>query len=509
MSEVLLTCGGTSEAVDEVRVLTNISAGRFGHALAAALAKYPAYQVTEVCPRATRERFGETEGVKFEHYRSTADLQRVLFERETPPAVAIQAAAVSDYRPVPTEGKISSDQENLTIHLERTPKLLSLMRPTYGPKTFLVGFKLLVGVPREELIRVAQAQLKKNRLNMVVANDLRWLQEGRHPILVITAEGGVIPMEGTREEVAAELAEFIHTREQVSWFRSVPSSVALPSDTRGQFEATLRAVEELNLLTDASGNISARADDSTTTLRISPRGVDKSKMKLEDSLLAFVDNPYRTIYFQGEGKPSIDTGVESLIYDAYMAVDTIIHFHRGWGRADAATSYPYPCGVVEEGREVLATLGEADVFHPPFNVELVHHGFLLGLTAADLQVVLEQWRETLHEFARHVEEVRPEHAPPALRPLDPKLYQPIWDGSAVVGLLHNDPQATVVYCRESTRGSGLGRVLIDQLIERRMTIQTVDDCHVRDFYRKFGFTETETDGVFHLTPPERPLPKHF
>lgn len=510
MSKVVVTCGGTSEAVDDVRVLSNVSTGRFGHALAAELAKYTAYEVTELCPKSTLERLGHRRRVVYKHYRTTDELRSLLLDGN-PPAIVLQAAAVADYRPTPVAGKIPSDSDEMTITLEKVPKILSELRPAYGSKTFLVGFKLLSNVSEEELIAAASAQLKANRLNMVIANDLHNLKDNRHPVVVITAEGGAIPFDGTRDEVAAELAAFIHKRERVNWFQSGKSlHVTQTPDLAKRFDATLEGVKAMNLLTDASGNISVRSSDYPASLMVSPRGVDKSKLQTIDALAVSAILNERKIYFSGDGKPSIDTGMEALLYDRYSNLDAIIHFHRGWGKMDATTAFPYPCGVEEEAVEVIRSLDELGIGSAAraFGAELVHHGFILGLTMSELERILGEWRVTRDEFQAHLDELATNPANPTAA-LDDSLYRPIWNGAEIKGIIYDDPEAAIVYLRTNARGSGVGRKVIDQLIQRRYTIQTVDDCRVRDFYKKFGFIETVDGDYFRLKAPHLPLERKF
>ena len=120
----IVTAGGTAEPIDDVRAITNFSTGRFGHALAAELAGNNTDTV-ELCPSSTVQRLGREDGVRYEHFDTTDSLRHLLVERTESPDIILHAAAVSDYRPVRSSGKLSSEQESLTIQLERTPKIIS------------------------------------------------------------------------------------------------------------------------------------------------------------------------------------------------------------------------------------------------------------------------------------------------------------------------------------------------------------------------------------------------
>jgi 8-oxo-dGTP pyrophosphatase MutT (NUDIX family) len=183
----LITAGGTSEPIDDVRVITNTSTGRFGAALADALVRR-GIEVTLLTSRATVDRPGWVdERVRRVGFGSFADLQEAL-DRETrsPPDLLFMAAAVSDYSPVPHVGKLRSDADEIVIRMRRNPKLLATLRERCGPDTWLTGFKLLSGVERSTLLAVARRQRETAGLDMTVANDLATFAPDRHPVAVVS-----------------------------------------------------------------------------------------------------------------------------------------------------------------------------------------------------------------------------------------------------------------------------------------------------------------------------------
>ena len=80
--------------------------------------------------------------------------------------------------------KISSYEDNLVIVLKQTPKIISIIKDL-SPQTYLVGFKLLDGVSKEELISVAKKLRDKNKCDLVVANDLATIRNGEHIAYII------------------------------------------------------------------------------------------------------------------------------------------------------------------------------------------------------------------------------------------------------------------------------------------------------------------------------------
>ena len=75
--------------------------------------------------------------------------------------------------------KISSYEPNLTVKLTLTTKLISHLREWYKDAT-LVGFKLLENVTKEHIIEVAQKLCIKNKMDYIIANDLKTLRHGEH-----------------------------------------------------------------------------------------------------------------------------------------------------------------------------------------------------------------------------------------------------------------------------------------------------------------------------------------
>lgn len=201
---ILITSGGTSEAIDSVRSITNHSTGSLGKILTeTALEK--GHQVTLITtPTALKPD-------PHPHLRLLLieNVEELLTEmqKEVPHHQAlIHSMAVSDYTPVymtgleavekaqdlhsfihreNQEAKISSKEEYQVLFLKKNPKIISLVKE-WNPTIQLIGFKLLVDVSSEELIQVARESLVKNYASMIVANDLTKIQNGQHQAYLVT-----------------------------------------------------------------------------------------------------------------------------------------------------------------------------------------------------------------------------------------------------------------------------------------------------------------------------------
>lgn len=208
--EVLITAGGTSEPIDDVRRVTNISSGRLGHALARHYARLGWLDIELMCPDSTMERFGDIEGVRHTPFRTTDDLRSAIAAK-TSASLIYHSAAVSDYAPLQHDGKIDSrSHDELTIRMQKLPKLLASMREQFGEKTTIVGFKLLSHVHPLQLLWSAGQQINANKLDYCVANRLEDIQaESRCVYVAPRGVRNVTKCEGSVDIVASKIANAI------------------------------------------------------------------------------------------------------------------------------------------------------------------------------------------------------------------------------------------------------------------------------------------------------------
>ena len=219
--KIVITAGGTSERIDDVRTITNSSTGSLGFAIGNAfIAEEKVEKIYYL--HGKRAVWPENEKVEPIEIGGVMDLKenitRVLNEDKID--AVIHAMAVSDYmvhqvttldKLMGTEdpahaqdltgNKISSDIDDLIIHMKRSPKVISCIKEV-SPESILVGFKLLSGVPHEELIEVGYRLLQKNNCDFVMANDLREIGNGFHKGYLIHKDKTYDSM-NTNEEIAA------------------------------------------------------------------------------------------------------------------------------------------------------------------------------------------------------------------------------------------------------------------------------------------------------------------
>ena len=107
-------------------------------------------------------------------------LPRVEAFSNGPGVIVFHAAAVADYAPVRTDGKISSDQEELTITLRRNPKIVDQIKPLGRNNVTLCSFKLLSRKDARDVRDVARVQLIRTGSDLVVANYVEDVFAGQY-----------------------------------------------------------------------------------------------------------------------------------------------------------------------------------------------------------------------------------------------------------------------------------------------------------------------------------------
>jgi phosphopantothenoylcysteine decarboxylase/phosphopantothenate--cysteine ligase len=161
---VLITAGGTREALDPVRFLGNRSSGKMGYALAEAAQSRGARVILVSAPSALYPP-AHVELVKV----TTADEMRAAVLSRMPEAtLVIKSAAVADYRP-----SIVADQKlkrtgPMTIEFLPTEDILAEVVRQRRPGQLIVGFAAETQNPLEN----GRAKLLKKGVDAIVVNDV-------------------------------------------------------------------------------------------------------------------------------------------------------------------------------------------------------------------------------------------------------------------------------------------------------------------------------------------------
>jgi phosphopantothenoylcysteine decarboxylase / phosphopantothenate---cysteine ligase len=165
---VVVSAGGTAEAIDPVRFIGNRSTGRMGVAIAeAAIAR--GARVTIVAGRTEVPLPHAATVVRAE---STAEMRAAVIDAviDHPADVLVMAAAVADFRPRSTASTKLTRGEGMTLELEPTEDILAEVGARAGerqPRPVLVGFAAETG----SLDR-APDKLRRKGADLLVANDV-------------------------------------------------------------------------------------------------------------------------------------------------------------------------------------------------------------------------------------------------------------------------------------------------------------------------------------------------
>jgi len=166
--KVVVTAGGTQEAIDPVRVITNRSSGKQGYALAQAALDQGADVTLITAPTSLKPIFG----AKVIDVISASEMQVAVLSEISDASALIMAAAVADFRPGVISGqKIKKDSSSLDLHLEPTDDILKavvVQKEIKGFPKITIGF----AAESQELIDNALKKLHAKKLDLIIANNI-------------------------------------------------------------------------------------------------------------------------------------------------------------------------------------------------------------------------------------------------------------------------------------------------------------------------------------------------
>jgi phosphopantothenoylcysteine decarboxylase / phosphopantothenate---cysteine ligase len=210
--KVVVTAGGTREALDPVRFLGNHSSGKQGYALAQAALDAGA-EVTLV----TAARLPCPAGARCVEVDSAQEMRDAVLREIEDADALIMAAAVADFRPAHAAArKIKKEAGVPTIELARNPDILlevDQQRRASGQPAVVVGF----AAETDDLLENAKSKLEKKGLSLIVANDIGAADAGfgvdtnRVTLLADDGSSETLPLL-SKAEVAQRVVEWTANR---------------------------------------------------------------------------------------------------------------------------------------------------------------------------------------------------------------------------------------------------------------------------------------------------------
>ena len=211
---VLVTAGGTREALDPVRFLGNRSSGRQGYALALVAAARGA----EVTVVAANVALPEPAGVRVIPVTSAADLHAATVAAAPDADAVVMAAAVADFRPAASApAKIKKDDgEPPPVELVRTPDVLAELVAARRPGQVVVGFAAETGDEAGDWLAHGRKKLARKGSDLLVVNpvgDGRAFELPDNTAVVLSADGAEVEVPpGPKAMLAATVWDLVAAR---------------------------------------------------------------------------------------------------------------------------------------------------------------------------------------------------------------------------------------------------------------------------------------------------------
>ncbi|HIP63185.1 MAG TPA: bifunctional phosphopantothenoylcysteine decarboxylase/phosphopantothenate--cysteine ligase CoaBC [Archaeoglobus profundus] len=177
--KVVVTSGPTYEYLDPIRFISNRSSGRMGNELALECWRRGADVVLITSRPLNMNLFKQIK------VTSVLDMLKAVLSEVKDADLFISAAAPSDFIVEASNTKIKTQE--LMIKLKVAPKIIKEVRKVFNGH--IIGFKAETGLSDEELIRVAEEKMVEDKLEMVVANDVKERGMGTEDTRVVVVTG--------------------------------------------------------------------------------------------------------------------------------------------------------------------------------------------------------------------------------------------------------------------------------------------------------------------------------
>ena len=160
---VIVSAGGTQEAIDPVRYITNRSSGKMGYAVALKAAQAGAKTILVSAPTDLAVPIGVERIIVC----SATEMKEAIDSHYDSADAVIMAAAVADYRVAEVADNKIKKQETMTLELVKNPDILASLGDRKQHQK-LIGF----AAETQDVITYGKEKVRKKNLDMLVANDV-------------------------------------------------------------------------------------------------------------------------------------------------------------------------------------------------------------------------------------------------------------------------------------------------------------------------------------------------
>ncbi len=198
---VLVTAGGTREAIDPVRFLGNRSSGKMGYAIAEAARQRGGEVILVSAPTV----LDAPAGCALVPVTTAEEMRAAVMEYLARATVVIGAAAVSDFRAAAVSGeklRRENREGGTTLELEATQDILRSAAAMRRPGTLVIAFAAEMDLDVER----ARAKMRAKGADAIMLNDVSRAGLGfdsdRNAAVFVTADAAVEIPEMTKREMA-------------------------------------------------------------------------------------------------------------------------------------------------------------------------------------------------------------------------------------------------------------------------------------------------------------------
>jgi phosphopantothenoylcysteine decarboxylase/phosphopantothenate--cysteine ligase len=211
---ILVTAGGTREALDPVRYIGNRSSGKQGLAIALAAASRGA-DVTLVGAN-LEVHAAASDNLTVVHVGSTLELEAAVVEAAPDADVVVMAAAVADYRPESVaQSKIKKETQGDTLQLTlvKNPDILAGLAGARRPGQTIIGFAAETEQQRDALVELGRAKIARKGADYLVLNRVGWTEgfaTDGNAVIVVNAAGDIVSeASGSKASVAERILDLL------------------------------------------------------------------------------------------------------------------------------------------------------------------------------------------------------------------------------------------------------------------------------------------------------------
>ena len=195
---IVVTSGATTELIDPIRTLSNRASGRTGREVArACYARGADVVIVHDGP--------DLPWATVEQVESAREMTDAVLDHVADADALVSAAAISDYTVETAPQKIRSGQEDLSLDLAPTPKLIDRVRNA-APDLPVVGFKAETDGTEEDIVERARSLQQRASLAFVVGNRASVM--GSEDITAVLVDGEETEQfTGSKADLGGRVAE--------------------------------------------------------------------------------------------------------------------------------------------------------------------------------------------------------------------------------------------------------------------------------------------------------------